>query len=337
MKKIKLVDVAEAAGVSKSTVSQFLNGRYNFMSRATKLRIENAIKELNYVPNVIARSLKTDKTKTIGVIVRDIAGAYTSTAIRGMDDVCKSHDYNLIIYNTDFDAQTEERALKSLSELRVDGLIIVPSGMNAAQIKTIEKRGIPVAQFQLEREHNDGNIIVSDYKQGAFEATEYLLKLGHRRICFLTQKFEKIKSRYERYQGYVDALTKHGISVDESLIQFWHRDKGFKTPLPEVLKMENPPTAIFAQHLAITIDLLKAFDQAEIRIADDLSLIGFDDLPMADFFKVPITVVKQQPYQVGREAAALIIKQLESPDSESQRVMISCSLVERRSCKNLSE
>ena len=335
MNKVKLVDVAQAAGVSKSTVSQFLNGRYNYMSKDTRARIEQAINTLDYVPNSIARSLKTNKTKTIGVIVRDIAGYYTSRAIRGMDDLCKKNSYNLIIYNTDFDAQTEARALKSLTQLRVDGIIIVPSGMNSGLISKILERETPVVQFQMERDDGAGNLILSDYKQGAFDGTEHLIQLGHRRICFLTQEFAQVKSRSERYQGYVDALTTHGIPVDESLIQYWHRERGFQNAPADMLKIEPQPTAMFAQHLAITTDLLKALDNANIRIPDDLSVVGFDELPMAEFFKVPITVVKQEPYRVGAESAKLLINLLENPSSENQRIMIPCSLVQRESCKRI--
>ncbi|RBP49712.1 LacI family DNA-binding transcriptional regulator [Arenicella xantha] len=335
MNKIKLVDVAHAAGVSKSTVSQFLNGRFNYMSEDTKARIEQAISQLNYVPNSIARSLKTDKTRIIGVIVRDIAGSYTSRAIRGMDDYCKKNGYNLIIYNTDFDAASEATALTSLTQLRVDGIIIVPSGMNSLLVAEIVEKGCPVVQFQLERDDDANNIILSDYKQGAYDATEYLIRLGHRRICFLTQEFSKVKSRKERFQGYVAALNAHGLELDSSLIQYWHRHRGFDNAPAELLAADNPPTAMFTQHLAITSQLLTELNQANICIPDDVSVLGFDELPMADLLKVPITVVKQKPYEIGNESAKLLIHQLENPGSANQRIMVPCTLVERDSCKHI--
>jgi DNA-binding LacI/PurR family transcriptional regulator len=305
------------------------------MSKDTKARIEHAVSELNYVPNSIAQSLKTNKTKTIGVIVRDITGSYTSRAIRGMDDVCKRNGYNMIIYNTDFDGSTEAKALQSLSQLSVDGIIIVPSGMNANLVTEMTEKGTPVVQFQLEREDTKGNIILSDYKQGSYDATEYLIKLGHRRICFLTQDFAEVKSRRERYQGYIEALSNNNIPIDKSLIQYWHRNRGFQNSAVSLLKASNPATAIFTQHLAITTDLLKELNHANIEIPNDVSLLGFDDLPMADFFKVPITVIKQDPHQVGSESARLLISQLENPSIISQRIMIPCSLVKRESCREI--
>ncbi len=335
MRKIKLIDVADAAGVSKSTVSQYLNGRFEYMSKDTKDRVQRAVDDLNYVPNNIARSLKTDTTRTIGVIVRDVAGSYTSQAIRGMDDYCKNHGYDMIIYNTDFDPAIEDRAIRSLGQLRVDGMIIASSGLNKELISEDSHRETPVVQFQLEHDDSEKTIILSDYRQAAFDATEYLIQLGHKRICFITQKFKNVRSRLERYQGYEDALGKYDIPVDEHHIQYWQRDSGLQNSPQSILGSKNAPTAFFAQHLAITVDLLRAMDRAEVRFPEDVSVIGFDEIPMAEFFKVPITVVKQQPYVIGSRAAELLIDKIRRPDQAATRILVPCTLIERNSCRVL--
>jgi len=332
MKKIKIVDVAEHAGVSKSTVSQFLSGRFNYMSEKTRTRIESAIKDLNYVPNPIARSLKTDQTKTIGVIVRDITGYETSHALRGIDDFCKNSEYNVLIYNTDFNAETELRALQSLKSMRVDGIIIASSGKNLDIISQYINSGFPIVQFQLEYEQCHSNIVLSDYRKAAFEATEYLIKLGHVRICFATQEFEGIRSREDRYQGYRAALAKYEIQEDEQLIQYWDRGDGFRTPLSDVMASPVAPTAIFSQHLAVTIEVIKALKQLSIEIPTDISLLGFDEIPMVDLFKVPVTVVKQDPYSMGKESAKLLLASITKVTAEPQKITIPCELVERQSC-----
>ncbi len=335
MKKIKIVDVAEHAGVSKSTISQFLSGRFNYMSEATRTRIEATISELDYIPNPIARSLKTDKTKTIGVIVRDISGYDSSRVFRGIDDFCKTSEYNVLIYNTDFNAETEARALKSLKSMRVDGIIIACSGKNLPLIKTYIESGFPLVQFQLEYGQCHANIVLSDYRKAAFQATEYLIKLGHRRICFLTQQFEAVRSRDERYQGYLQALNQYGIEKDELLIQYWDRDKGFHKPLSEILAGPRAPSAIFSQHLAITIELIKALEKLAIKIPADISVLGFDDIPMVEHFKVPITVIKQDPYRVGIESAKLLLDGINKEHKERQKITIPCELVIRESCAKL--
>jgi DNA-binding LacI/PurR family transcriptional regulator len=335
MPKIKLIDVAKRAGVSKSTASQYLNGRFDYMSKKTKERIKLAINELDYVPNPIARNLKADKTKTIGVIVRDITGFYTSHTLRGIDDYCKTSEYNVIIYNTDFDPAVEARSLEALYQLRVDGIIITSSGKNTDLINKYIDKGLPIVQFQIEYDSNEKNIILSDYRQGAYDATQYLIELGHKRICFVTQDFKNVKSRNERYQGYVQALNEHNIAIDEHLIRYWQREFGFEQSPKDILASDNPPTAFFSQHLAITTELLKNLSQENISIPDDVSLLGFDDIPMAEFFKVPITVITQDPYEIGKEATKLLLKNISDKGTPAQKIMIPCSLSKRLSCKKI--
>ena len=336
MPKIKIIDVAQCAGVSKSTVSQYLNGRFDYMSKKTKEKIKAAVDELNYIPNPIARSLKTDKTKTIGVIVRDITGTYTGKAIRGIDDFCKQHEYNAIIYNSDFDPDVEAKALYALSQLRVDGIIIASSGKNPKIIAELEEKALPIVHFQLEHDDQEKNIIVSDYKQASFTATKYLIELGHKNICFVTQDFTEVHSRNERYQGYADALKMFDIPFNNDMLLYWDRTKGLhKSPL-SLLSSATPPTAFFTQHLAVTIELLTELNSANAAIPEDVSLLGFDDVPMAEFFKVPITVIKQEPYTIGKKAAELLLSMIENKQQAPQKITVPCQLVERLSCKKIN-
>ena len=189
--------------------------------------------------------------------------------------------------------------------------------------------------FQLEHDGNEKNVIVSDYRQASFDATEYLIELGHKRICFLTQDFQAVKSRSERYQGYAEALQKHNLSVDSALVQYWHRDTGLAQQPNQMLAIENPPTAFFTQHLAITTDLLTALQQDDINIPNDISLIGFDDIPMAEFFQVPITVIKQAPYKIGLATAKLLLESISGDVKTPLRQKIPCTLEIRKSCKNI--
>jgi DNA-binding LacI/PurR family transcriptional regulator len=338
MAKIKMIDVATLAGVSKSTVSQYLNGRFGHMSAQTKERIRLAVEELNYVPNPIARSLKSDKTKTIGVIVRDISGFNTSRILRGIDDFCKKNDYNVLIYNTDFNEAIERKSLVTLKQLRVDGIIITSTGKNNDLINDYIGADFPVVQFQLEYADCNSDIVLSDDRGAAQKATEYLLNLGHRRIAFLTQNFDDNLSRTARYQGYIDALHTYNVDYDDSLIHYWHRDTGFKKSPTKLLKSDNAPTAFFTQHLAITTDLLKDLHEQKIEIPKKVSVLGFDDIPMVEMFKVPITVMQQNPYQIGEESAKLLLDKLLSPDSHSgiEKIIVPCELVVRSSCQSIT-
>ncbi|WP_017446152.1 LacI family DNA-binding transcriptional regulator [Gayadomonas joobiniege] len=331
-KKVRLIDVATKAGVSKSTASQFLNGRFDFMSLETRLRIQKTIQELNYVPNNFARSLKTNKTRILGVIVRDISSNYTGQAIRGMDDYCKNHGYDLIIYNTDFDPKTEESAIKALCRLNVDGIIIASCGSNAQFIEETSRNTVPVIQFQLEHEDCDTSVVVADYKRASFNATKYLIELGHKDICFVTQPFETVNSRREKYLGFVDAHKKLSVPMREDLIIYWDRKSGLQTNPLDLLDTEQPATAFFTQQTAITMDILKLFNKANVQLPEHASLLGFEDIPNAEFFTVPISVIKQQPYEIGEQAARLLITKLDHPKSFNTRIQIPCELVLRDSC-----
>ncbi|MCF7352582.1 LacI family DNA-binding transcriptional regulator [Vibrio sp. CK2-1] len=333
MTKIRMIDVANHANVSKSTVSQYFNGRYSHMSETTKEKIRIAVEALNYVPNPIARSLKSDKTKTIGVIVRDITGFNTSRILRGIDDFCKQAGYNVLIYNTDFDEEIEKRSLMALKQMCVDGIIITSTGKNADLINQYTASDYPVVQFQLEYQHCQTDIVLSDFKQAARKATEHLIALGHKRIGFMTQDFESSISRKERYLGYVEALKAHQIPFDKDLLSIWDRESGFEVSPVEQLHTSNPPTAFFTQHLAITVDLLKALDEHQIEIPQQVSVLGFDEIPMVDMFKVPVSVIQQDSYQLGVESASLLLNRLnESSDSVGyKKVVVPCRLVERAS------
>ncbi|MEZ8823999.1 LacI family DNA-binding transcriptional regulator [Vibrio amylolyticus] len=335
MKKVRIVDVATHAGVSKSTVSQYLNGRFGHMSAETKQKIKSAIETLNYVPNPIARSLKVEKTKTIGVVVRDVAGYNTSRVLRGIDDYCKKHDYNVLIYNSDFNAEAEKRALLSLQQMCVDGIIITSSGLNSELINQFIQNKMPVVQFQLEYTDCQSHIVLSDYQQAAFQATEYLIELGHKRIAFFAQEFGSSFSRKARYQGYLDALDKHGIKAERDLMQLWDRENGFQRSPIDLIHGKNPPTAIFTQHLAITADLLMVLNKAEIEIPKKVSVLGFDEIPMVDLFKVPITAIKQDAYQIGVETAKLAIEAIMGKHDDLQRSIVPCSLIKRDSCQKV--
>lgn len=335
MAKAKLSDVADRAQVSKSTASQYMNGRFGYMSQKTKDRIALAIEELNYVPNFAARSLKTDKTKLIGVIVRDIAGYHTGDVIRGIDDYCKTQGYNVLVHNTDFDPEVEAASLQTLNNLNVDGIIIASSGENEGLISEYISTGMSVVHVQLEHDQRASNLVVSDNKQAAMEATEYLIKLGHERICFLSQGFASVASRRERYEGYLEAHQKNNIEPDKKLLQYWNRDKGFKQSLSTLLNAPFAPTAFFSQHLAITIALLTFLEKQKLSIPDDVSIVGFDEVPMADFLKVPITVVKQDPYTIGSKAAHMLLKGIDGI-LKPEKVIIPCELVKRRSCRSIS-
>jgi LacI family transcriptional regulator len=338
MKNAKLTDVAAKAGVSISTVSQYLNGRYKYMSQDTKERIRISIEELNYIPNSIARSLKTDVTKTIGVIVFDMTGYFTSNVLRGIDDYCKKNDYNVLIYNTDYDAEIEKKSINILKMLRVDGIIIASTGNNNKLLDEENKNATCIVQVFMEYDDLDISTVLSDYKGSTFNATEYLIKLGHKKIALITQEYEHIPSRHDRILGYEEAMIKNGIALNSNFINIWDRFSDLNKTFHEILKSENQPTAIFSMHSSVTAELLNYCNVNKINVPEDLSIIGFDELPLANLFKTPITVVDQKPYEIGQKAAELVLwKITHKEEKQNNKVILPCELKIRESCNSLDK
>ncbi len=335
MKQVRLIDVAKEAGVSKSTASQYLNGRYEYMSEATKERLRQAVETLNFVPNPIARSLKTQKTNTIGVIVRSIMGHITSQTIRGIDDFLKEKGYNVLIYNTDFIKENEQKAIANLKSLRADGLIISSSGQISELLNDEYENGFPIVHTHLDFEALKVPNILSDYIKGSEDAVNYLTSLGHQRIALITRPYQDIASRNNRLIGYEKGLENAGIEVDPDLIRVMNDEDDIGPIYDQLMSLDPPPTAIFTLFSRLTIQLLDHCMEQKIQIPEDLSVICFDDLPMARFFSTPITTVNQEAYAIGQLAAETLWQQLNKNKEVSLPSTLPCDLLIRDSCKSV--
>lgn len=329
--KVKLIDVANRAGVSKSTASQYINGRYEYMSKDTKKRIQAAIEELDYTPNQIARSLKTRKTNSIAVIVNSISGHITSQVIRGIDDYCKEKNFNVLIYNTDYDSETEKKALCNLKSFGIDGVIITSSGEITELLYDINQNSFPVVHIHRKFEGMKLNTVLSNYYQGTFDATNYLVKQGHKQIAIITYAFEGITTRQDRIDGYIDSLKKHNIKLDSELVKIVDNPNETQSAIHMLLNLETPPTCIITMYNNLTVQLLNYVNQHNIKIPDDLSIVAFDDLPHSNLFKVPITVINQSSYELGQKSAELIINRISNPNKEHDNVTLPCELIIRES------
>lgn len=332
---VKLIDVANKAGVSKSTASQYINGRYEYMSADTRERIRVAIEEIGFVPNQLARSLKTKKTNTIGVIVNSISGATTSQVIRGIDDYCKKNNYNVLIYNTDYIAHIEEKSIATLNSLKADGLIITSSGEINTLLNESDVTDLPVVHIHRTFEGLNVNTVLSDFSQGAYEATEHLLSLGHRRIAIITRPYENIATRYSRIKGCIDAFKDSDLTYDTDLIKVCIDDSELPGIYQDLMALKEPPTAIFSMFSIISIGLLNYFNHHNIQVPDDISVVAFDELPMAELLKTPLTTVNQSAYELGEQSAKLLIDKIKAPKEAHKDVTLPCNLIIRNSCKKI--
>jgi len=329
---VTIKEIAEKAGVSTATVSRALNGKPD-IALETKKKILAIVKELNYTPNNIARAFVTKKTKCIGVVVADNANPFYAEIIRGIEETTMRKGYSIILCNTSEDIKREIKAIQVLKEKRVDGMIINPTQKKIEHLRALKEEGIPFVLLNRNIEELEVDCVKNDNIYGAYQATEHLIRLGHKRIGHITGPLYTSSVR-ERIIGYKKALATYGIPIDESLIANVSLtfQGGYEGAL-KLLKSSDPPTAIFAYSDIMAIGVIKACKELKIKIPENLSLVGYDDIEISSFIEVPLTTVRQARYTIGTIITDLLIKRIRRPKSKKppQCIVLKPELVIRNS------
>ena len=312
MKIVTIDDVAKAAGVSKSTVSQYLNKRFDYMSAKTKERIAVTINELGYQPNIVARSLKQKSTSTIGVIVANILHAFSTQVIRAIEDVCREFDFHIIVCNADDDPEKEKKYIDMLRAKQVDGMIIFPTGGNLALYQRMNQANYPIVF--LDRYVPDVHVasIMLDNAKAARIAVGHLAEKGYSRIGIITTSITKnVSPRVERINGYKLALSERGLPVREQYIKSLEVNQ-IQAGIKEMLLLDKPPHAIIAGNDLTLIQLLKFIKANDLKIPEDLALIGIDDVSYANILSPALTTIAQPTFDMGMKAATLLLSKIQN-------------------------
>ncbi|SEH50829.1 transcriptional regulator, LacI family [Halobacillus karajensis] len=318
MKTVTISDVAAQAKVSKSTVSQFLNKRYDYMGDKTKQRIERAIEELGYQPNIVARSLKQKSTRTIGVIVANILHNFTTEVTRAIEDACISADYHTIICNADDDPEKEKHYIEMLRAKQVDGLIIFPTGGNRDLYKKMLKDRYPVIFLDRKVEDISISSVLLDNEMAAGLAIEHFIQKGYQRIGMITTSImHHITPRLERIKGYEKAIRRHGLPFIEDYVKS-AEPTNIQQVLEDLLGLEEPPEAILAGNDLVLIELLKYVKQKNLRIPEELAIIGIDDVSFASFYTPAITTVAQPTFEIGKMGAEALLNKIRTKNTENE-------------------
>ena len=335
---VTLNDVAERAGVSVSTVSRVLNRKAtkHRISPGTEEAILRAAEDLNYKANHLARGLRLSKTNTIGLIAPDISNPFFAYVIKRVQNIAYGLGYSLIVCNSDESLEQEIEQVNLLYRKRVDGLIAMPVGQRYDHFEEWLDRDGPLVLLDrcFDALHVD-SVVVDNYR-GAYEATEHLIAFGHERIAFV-QGLPGTYTNTARLQGYRDALTAHGIRVDETLVVGgdFRQERGYiETKL--LLGLDPAPTAIFATGDLITLGALQAIYEEGLDIPNDISLMSFDDFDFASFLKCPLTAVQQPKEAMGEMAVKLLVERLDNGSKERRRIMLKPKLIVRESVRRLA-
>jgi len=312
---ITIKDIAKKANVSYSTVSRALKNSPK-ISTKTKEKIWKIAKELNYIPNITARELSSRKTTTVGFIYTSAGKTSLDPMMEGIEDTVTKEGFQLFSFNSRENVKTEHDYLRFLHEKRVEGILIFPvvtdKGDNLSYLKFLVESKVPVIMVDRYFPELDTDYVVSDNFRGAYEATTHLIKLGHRRIGYITGR-ECLTSVYNRLKGYKKALQDYDIDYQEELVK-----KVIPRPALSIEKsyeatkelLKEGPTAIFTYNEIATIGALKAIKEKGIDVPKKLAFVGFDEVALASHIFMPLTVVMQQSYRIGEIGARMLIERV---------------------------
>lgn len=326
---VRMRDVAERAGVGMMTVSRVLNGTAR-VADDTRARVYQALKELQYQPNLVARALRGHRTRSIGVIVPYLYDPFFASCAHAISSVAKQHAYTVLLATSDEDCATETAAARDLLGRHVEGIIVIPGCNGDSHLNDAEFRSIPMVALDRPVPRSRMDHVLVDNQKGAALAIEHLIQHGHKRICFLGLK-ENIFTMHTRAAGYIKAM--HAAGLDPECFFNAGDEAATLDFLRSVRTRANPITAVFAANGLSSRHALHALATLNIEIPEQLAFIGFDDFDLADILRPSLTVVRQPVQRAGEEAAHLLFIRLgANPTAATRKVNLAVELILRHSC-----
>lgn len=331
---ITIVDVAREAGVSYSTVSRVVNN-FKYVKPETRDKVEAAMDKLGYVANLKARSLAGGRSQVIGLLIYELDTSYHVEIVRGIDAEITNSEYDLMLSTTHKRKRKESTYVTQLTQGMVDGLLFILPRNLEAYTGDLDRKQFPYVLIDHPGmdDVNCNTITVTNW-QGAYDATQYLIDLGHRRIGFITG-FIEVASAQDRLAGYQTAVRDNGLFIDPELIckGDFLEESGYEAA-KKFLSIEKPPTAIFASSDVSAFGAMRAIDEAGLRVPEDISIIGFDDVPESSYIRPRLTTVRQPLREMGELATRMLVARVEDPTIPSEHVELPTTLMVRDTCQS---
>lgn len=310
---VTMVDVARAAGVSKSSVSRALNGVHGAVGPEVAANVLRVADELGYVPNGIAASLRNHSTKTVGLILPDLGNPFFAVVAAGIEAELSGAGYTLLIANTGNDHGRETTLTRALLQRQVDALLIASTGAAGTHVQLAMDRGVPVVLLDSHPRKLITDCVVVDNRLGAAEATRHLLGLGHRDIAVISGLLAKESSAVERLDGVKLAFKEAGLRLPaHRCVSGDYTMASAEEATRRLLDTAEPPTALFVTNNMMTLGALRAMAALGLSVPKDISLVGFDDMDWYPVANPPITAVAQPPYEIGVRAAQRLLVRIRS-------------------------
>jgi LacI family transcriptional regulator, galactose operon repressor len=306
--KATLRDVASRAGVASSTISRYLNGSLELPS-PTRNRVQAAIAELNYRPNALARSLQAGRSHILGLILPDLSNPFFTSVADAAAAAAYREGYSILLCATGNDPNREAHYVNLLVAGQLDGLIYLGAHRRNSALETMRRTELPIIIVDEEIEGVAGGRLFVDNRRGGYLATEHLLHLGHRNIAFIGGEADLLTT-VERRRGYEDALLERGLIPHPNSTVLGEYTTEFGARAAQLLLTDVAPTGIFAASDVVAIGVLQVARQLGLTIPEDLSLVGFDDIPMAEMLAPPLTTIRQPAEDLGKTAVLLLVRHL---------------------------
>ncbi|MEN2984374.1 MAG: LacI family DNA-binding transcriptional regulator [Dictyoglomaceae bacterium] len=332
--KLTINDIAKIAGVSKGTVSYVLNNKPG-VSAEVREKILRIIEEHGYKPNKLAQALAGKKTNFIALVIPDISDVFYAKIIKGVEKTLSKNGYFLNLYSTHANPEKEHQVFEFLNTGFVDGIIIMAYHIEENFIKKIIDAKIPVVFIDYPYDNNKIYSVIVDNEEGGFKATEYLINLGHRKIVFIHGSKDAWDSDL-RFKGYLKALEKYNIPFNENLVSRgdFTKEGGYRA-VKEILDSGEKFTAIFSANDHMALGAMKALKEKGLRIPEDISIIGFDNIEASALSNPPLTTIMQPIYQLGEMSAKILLRLLSGENLDQKRFLLKTQLIERKSCSKI--
>lgn len=328
--QVTITEVAKRAEVSKTTVSFYLNGKFEKMSAETQEKIRKIIEDMEYSPNLVARSLKSKQTNLIGVIVSDISNPFSSFIVKGIDDIARREGYQIIVGNTNYDSKLENIYVQKMFDIRVDGFIIQPTMHSKGIIEKLVENGHNIVLLDSIFDGFKGSFVKTNNYEITYKTMEQLVKKGYEEFLFISENIQLLGPRIERAKGFSEALEKYGKAYSIQTFSFPITKEKVKDKLIRNIDFSKK-TLIFGANGRVLETIFKISKEEQWQMPDPLGILGFDDWGWQELTYPTVSAIDQPTYEEGKEAVEILIDMIENKEFKNEKKILECTINWRES------